>query len=99
MARPATSTAHSVVLPVPGPEAKLSLGFLGPSTDSAGTGWSGPGLSASKEASVSLGAQDSPLPLTSSPKKQPALGTKGGRPVTSVREGHALLWAGLAHPL
>lgn len=81
MAGPATSSsAGSGVPPAPEPEAKPSLGFLGLSTDPAGPGWSRPGLSASEEASVSLGAQDSPLPLTSSPKKQPALGTKGADP-------------------
>lgn len=73
----APSKACSVVLVVPGPEAQLPLELLGLSGDSAGTGCSGPGLSASEEASVSLGAQESPLTLTSSPKKQPALGTKG----------------------
>lgn len=76
-AGPAPSKACSVVLLVPEPQAELSSRFWGLSRDSAGTGGSGPGLSASEEVSVSLGARESPLPLTSSPKKQPALGTKG----------------------
>lgn len=80
----ASSVVSSAVLPAPGPEAELPVGFLESSRGSAGRGWPGPGLSTSEEASVSLGA-DSPLPLTSSPKKQPALGTNQGRPVTPLQ--------------
>lgn len=75
-----TPRAHSAVLGVSRPEAKQALGFLGLSKDLAGSGGPGPGLSASEEASISLGTLDSPLPLTSSPKKQPALETGGADP-------------------
>lgn len=68
-----------------GPLDKLPLRFLGLSKDSLGKGCSGPCLSTSEEASVSLGADSAPLPLTSSPKKQPALGTKQDKLTSSEK--------------
>lgn len=75
-ARQAFSAGCSVLLLVPWPLDKLPSRFLELSRESLGRGCSAPCLSASEEASVSLGADSVPLPLTSSPKKQPALGTK-----------------------
>lgn len=76
LARQEFSMLCSVFLLVSGPLDKLSLWFLESSKDSLGRDCSGPCLSTSEEASVSLGADSEPLPLTSSPKKQPALRTK-----------------------
>lgn len=75
-ARQAFSTERSVFLLVSWPLDKFPLRFPELSRDSLGRGCSGPCLSTSEETSVSLGADSVPLPLTSSPKKQPALRTK-----------------------
>lgn len=69
----AFSKVSSVLPRVSGPLDKLPLRLLELSTDSLGRTCSGSCLSTSEEASVSLGADSVPLPLTSSPKKQPAL--------------------------
>lgn len=74
--RQAFSTEWLVFLLVSLPLDELPLRFMELSKDSLRRGFSGPCLSTSEEASVSLGADSEPLPLTSSPKKQPALGTK-----------------------
>lgn len=73
---------------------KLAVAWLGPFLDSfpctpAGLE-AGPGTS--QEVSVSPGPQDSALPLTSLPKKQPAL-EEGGKPVTHLNTYCVTPWA------